>query len=97
MRRLVGGLVIMLVSLGWGRFSFGQEVPSPRAELRIGDKSPVNWISMTFGYVASGREPLCQSGEGSGQWAERVRVVQCASSRRPVARCAAAPGRESGH
>jgi hypothetical protein len=34
MRRLVVGLVIMLVSLGWGRCSFGQEVPSPRAELR---------------------------------------------------------------
>jgi ABC-type transport system substrate-binding protein len=48
MRQLVVGLAIMLVSLGWGRRSFGQEVPSPRGELRIVDKSPVNWISMTF-------------------------------------------------
>ena len=48
MRQLVVGLAIMLVSLGWGRCSFGQEVPSPRGELRIVDKSPVNWISMTF-------------------------------------------------
>ena len=38
----------MLVNLGWGRCSFGQEVPSPSGELRIVDKSPVNWISMTF-------------------------------------------------
>jgi ABC-type transport system substrate-binding protein len=48
MRQLVVGLAIMLVSLGCGRYSFGQEVPSPRGELRIVDKSPVNWISMTF-------------------------------------------------
>jgi len=48
MRQLVVGLAIMLVSLGWGRCSFGQEVPSPRGELRIVDKSPANWISMTF-------------------------------------------------
>jgi hypothetical protein len=48
MRQLVVGLAIMLVSLGWGRCSFGQEVPSPRGELRIVDKSPVIWISMTF-------------------------------------------------
>jgi ABC-type transport system substrate-binding protein len=48
MRQLVVGLAIMLVSLGWGRCGFGQEVPSPRGELRIVDKSPVNWISMTF-------------------------------------------------
>lgn len=48
MKQLVVGLAIMLVSLGWGRCGFGQEVPSPRGELRIVDKSPVNWISMTF-------------------------------------------------
>jgi ABC-type transport system substrate-binding protein len=48
MRQLIVGLAIMLVSLGWGRWGFGQEVPSPRGELRIVDKSPVNWISMTF-------------------------------------------------
>jgi ABC-type transport system substrate-binding protein len=48
MRQLVVGLAIMLVSLGWGTCGFGQEVPSPRGELRIVDKSPVNWISMTF-------------------------------------------------
>jgi ABC-type transport system substrate-binding protein len=48
MRQLAVGLAIMLVSLGWGRCSFGQEVPSPRGELRIVDKSPVNWISITF-------------------------------------------------
>ena len=48
MRRLVVGLVIMLVSLGWGKFSFGQEVPSPRGELRIVDKNPANWASVVF-------------------------------------------------
>jgi peptide/nickel transport system substrate-binding protein len=48
MRRLVVGLVIMLVSLGWGRCSFGQEVPAPRGELRIVDKNPANWASVVF-------------------------------------------------
>jgi len=48
MRRLVVGLVIMLVSLGWGRCSFGQEVPAPRGELRIVDKNPANWSSVVF-------------------------------------------------
>jgi hypothetical protein len=48
MKQLVVGLAIVLISLGWGRCGFGQEVPSPHGELRIVDKSPVNWISMTF-------------------------------------------------
>jgi ABC-type transport system substrate-binding protein len=48
MRRLVVGLVIMLVSLAWGRCSFGQEVPAPRGELRIVDSSSFNFVTVVF-------------------------------------------------
>src|SRR6266508_3068539 len=48
MRQLVVGLAIMLVSLGCGRYSFGQEVPTPRGELRIVDKDPRNWVAMVY-------------------------------------------------
>ena len=48
MKQLIIGLASILVSLGWGACGFGQGVPTPRGELRIVDKSPVNWISMTF-------------------------------------------------
>jgi len=49
MRKLVvGSIVLVLVTLGWGESSFGQERPVPRGELRIVDKSPMNWVSLTF-------------------------------------------------
>src|SRR5712691_13525333 len=44
----VGSIVLLLVTFGWGESSFGQERPVPRGELRIVDKSPVNWVSLTF-------------------------------------------------
>src|SRR2546425_12978393 len=44
----VGSIVLLLVTLGWGESSFGQERPVPRGELHIVDKSPVNWVSLTF-------------------------------------------------
>jgi len=49
MRKLfVGSIAILLVTFGWRESSFGQERPVPRGELRIVDKSPVNWVSLTF-------------------------------------------------
>lgn len=49
MRKLfVGSIVLLLVTLGWGERSFGQERPVPRGELHIVDKNPDNWVSMTF-------------------------------------------------
>jgi len=37
----------MLVTLGWGNRSLGQQVPVPRGELRIVDKNPANFVWMT--------------------------------------------------
>ena len=45
---VVGGIVLLLVTCGWGTMSVGAQTPAPHGELRIVDKSPVNWISMTF-------------------------------------------------
>jgi ABC-type transport system substrate-binding protein len=44
----VGSIILMLCTLGWGTSGIGQEVPTPRGELRIVDKSPDNWVSITF-------------------------------------------------
>ncbi len=44
----VGSLIFLLCTLGWNTSSVGQEVPTPRGELRIVDKSPLNWISIVF-------------------------------------------------
>ena len=40
---VVGSMVLMLVTLGWGSRSLGEQVPAPRGELRIVDKSPQNF------------------------------------------------------
>jgi len=47
-QRIVGSLVCMLLTLGWGGPSVGEQRPGPLGELRIVDKSPVNWISLTL-------------------------------------------------
>jgi ABC-type transport system substrate-binding protein len=45
---LIGGIVLVLVTLGWGDRSLGEPVPAPRGELRIVDKHPFNWIWITM-------------------------------------------------
>jgi ABC-type transport system substrate-binding protein len=45
---VVGSLVLMLVILGWGNRSLGDSGPAPRGELRIVDKHPLNWVSITY-------------------------------------------------
>ncbi|MCZ6873442.1 MAG: hypothetical protein O7G88_07915 [bacterium] len=45
---VVCGIVLALVTLRWSALSAADQPPAPRGELRIVDKSPVNWISMTF-------------------------------------------------
>ncbi len=45
---VVGSIVFMLRSLGWGAGGVGQEAPAPRGEPRVVDKQPDNWISITF-------------------------------------------------
>jgi len=44
---IVGSLACVFVALGWSS-GFGEQAPAPLGELRIVDKSPVNWISMTL-------------------------------------------------
>ncbi len=44
----ISSIVFLLVTCGWGANSFGQEPPAPRGELRIVDKDPDNWASITF-------------------------------------------------
>ena len=40
---VVGGIMLLVCTLGWSARSFGQEVHTPRGELRIVDKHPLNW------------------------------------------------------
>src|SRR5262249_12329022 len=45
---VVGSMVLMLVTLGWGSRSLGQQRPAPRGELRVVDKHRENWAWITF-------------------------------------------------
>src|SRR5215467_6066714 len=45
---IVGSIVLVLVLFGWSDRSLGEEAREPRGELRIVDKSPVNWASITY-------------------------------------------------
>jgi ABC-type transport system substrate-binding protein len=44
---LVCSLVLVLITLGWGYRSLGDQVPAPQGELRIVDKHPLNWVWIT--------------------------------------------------
>jgi ABC-type transport system substrate-binding protein len=45
---VVGSIVLVLVTFGWGRHGMGEQVPTPRGELRIVDTHPTNWASITL-------------------------------------------------
>lgn len=45
---VVGGLVFVLLTLGWGEYSLGEQAPAPRGELRIVDKHPLNWVYIVY-------------------------------------------------
>ena len=45
---VVGSVVCMLVALGWGDYSWGEQVPTPRGELHIVDTDPLNWAWITW-------------------------------------------------
>ena len=45
---VVGGIVLALVTLGRGTMSGGEQIPVPRGEVRIVDKSPLNWMSIVY-------------------------------------------------
>jgi peptide/nickel transport system substrate-binding protein len=44
---IVGSMTCMLAIFGWG-MSTGEQAPTPRGELRIVDKHPANWASITL-------------------------------------------------
>ena len=47
-RLIVSSIVLMLVTFGWGARVLGEEAQEPRGELRVVDKSPSNWISISL-------------------------------------------------
>lgn len=47
-RVVLGGLVLALVTVGGVGADLAQKVHAPRGELRIVDRSPSNWASITF-------------------------------------------------
>jgi len=68
MRKLVvSSILLLLITFGWGTRDVGAQLPEPRGELRIVDKSPVNWISLTFNVFEHLVEP-----DVSGQLAPRL-------------------------
>jgi peptide/nickel transport system substrate-binding protein len=46
--RVVGSIVLVLLTLGWGSRGVGEEAQEPRGELRVVDKHPANWAFITF-------------------------------------------------
>ena len=45
---VVGGIILVLVTCGWGTMSVGEQTPAPRGELRIVDKNPSNFAWMAY-------------------------------------------------
>ena len=45
---IVGSIVLLLVTCGWGHRSLGEQVPTPRGELRIVDSSPYNFVTVVL-------------------------------------------------
>jgi ABC-type transport system substrate-binding protein len=45
---LIGSMILMFCTLGWGTSSVGRGSPVPRGELRIVDKHHANWISIVL-------------------------------------------------
>ena len=47
-RRVVGSIVLVLLTLGWGNRSVGEPVPAPRGELRIVDSNMLTFARVTY-------------------------------------------------
>src|SRR5262245_48107815 len=45
---IVGSIVLLLATGGWSDQSVGEQVPTPRGELRIVDSSSFNFITVVF-------------------------------------------------
>jgi hypothetical protein len=45
---VVGGFMLVLVTLGWGDRGLTEQAPTPRGELRIVDSGSVNFITVVM-------------------------------------------------
>jgi ABC-type transport system substrate-binding protein len=45
---IVSSVVLMCITLGWSNPGVGEQVQAPQGELRIVDKSPMNFVSIVF-------------------------------------------------
>ena len=43
---VVGSIVLVLITLGWGNRCLGEQIPAPRGELRIVDNSSFNFVTV---------------------------------------------------
>src|SRR5712691_11060815 len=43
---VVGSIILVLITLGWSNRSLGEQVPTPRGELRIVDNSSINFVTV---------------------------------------------------
>ena len=47
-KRVVGGIVLVLVTCGWGTRSVGEQRPAPQGELHVVDTFSFNWQSIVL-------------------------------------------------
>ena len=47
-KRIVSSMVLLLVALGWGGRSMGEQVSAPRGEVRIVDSSSFNFVTVVM-------------------------------------------------
>jgi ABC-type transport system substrate-binding protein len=45
---VVGSIILLLVTFGWGARGVGEQFSVPQGELRIVDKNPYNWVWIAF-------------------------------------------------
>ena len=45
---VLGGIVLILVTVGLSTMSSGEQMPAPRGELRVVDTDPMNWATITW-------------------------------------------------
>ena len=48
---IVSSLVLVVIAVGWGTRSRGEQGPAPRGELRVVDKHPWNWGRVTYNVI----------------------------------------------
>jgi hypothetical protein len=45
---VVEGIILVLITFASGTMSVGEQIPAPLGELRVVDKSPLNWVSIVY-------------------------------------------------